>query len=236
GELRVRLARLAAARLDCEADAVVFADGRVFPDGAPDQALDFRRLAGEAHWAAATYPQGLAPEPSVTAAWSPDVLTPPDAEDRVNGSAAYGFVFDLCGIEVDRLTGQVRIDRYVSAHDAGRVLHPAMALGQTQGGFAQGLGAALMEELVYDADGAFLAGTLADYPLPTAAETPAIETVHADTPSPVTLTGAKGIGEGTTMSAPVCIANAVADALGIDGIDLPLRPAKLAAVIRERGL
>ena len=101
---------------------------------------------------------------------------------------------------------------------------------------AQGLGAALMEELVYDADGAFLAGTLADYPLPTAAETPAIETVHADTPSPVTLTGAKGIGEGTTMSTPVCIANAVADALGIDGIDLPLRPAKLAAVIRERGL
>jgi len=234
--VRRRLARLAAARLDCDPARIVFEDGRIFPEGEPDRALDFRRLAGEAHWAAATMPQGVAPNPYATAGWSPDVLQPPDGEDRINGSAAYGFVFDFCGLEVDRATGEIRIDRYVSGHDAGRILHEGMARGQIQGGFAQGLGAALMEELVYDADGAFLCGSLADYPLPTACETPDVETVHQNHPSPVTLTGAKGIGEGATMTAPACLANAVADALGLDGVELPLRPARLAALIEENGL
>lgn len=234
--MRLRLARLAAAKLDCDPKAIVFKDGKVYQEGAPDDGFDFRRLAGEAHWAAATLPQGVAPALSVTASWSPEVLQPPDDDDRINGSAAYGFVFDFCGVEVDRATGQVAIDRYVSGHDAGRILHPAMAFGQTQGGFAQGLGAALMEELAYDEAGAFLSGSLADYPLPTACETPTVETIHREEHSPITLTGAKGVGEGATISAPVCIANAVADALGLDGIDLPLRPAKLAALIEEKGL
>lgn len=234
--LRRHLARLAAARLDCDPAEIVFADGRVFRKDAVDAGFDFRRLAGEAHWAAATLPQGVAPTTSVTVAWSPDVLQPPDADDHINGSAAYGFIFDFCGLEVDRATGQIRIDRYVSGHDAGRVLHRGMAYGQAQGGFVQGLGAALMEELLYDSAGAFLAGSLADYPLPTACEAPDLQVVHADVRSPVTLTGAKGIGEGTTMTAPVCLANAVADALGIDGVELPLRPAKLAAIVEDKGL
>lgn len=236
GELKAHLARLAAARLDRDPADIVFADGRVFPVDAPDEGFDFRRLAGEAHWAAATMPQGVPATPSFTAAWSPDVLQPPDDDDRINGSAAYGFIFDFCGLEVDRATGELRIDRYVSGHDAGHVLHQGMAFGQTQGGFVQGLGAALMEELVYDEAGAFLAGSLADYPLPTACEAPDLTVVHADTPSTVTLTGAKGIGEGTTMTAPICLANAVSDALGIEGIELPLRPARLAAIIEDKGL
>ncbi len=236
GVLRLQLARLAAARLDCDPEEIAFGEGRVFVKTAAERGFDFRRLAGEVHWAASTLPQGLEPASSVTVAWSPDVLQPPDDADRINGSAAYGFVFDFCGVEVDRATGQVRIDRYVSGHDAGRVLHKGMAYGQTQGGFAQGLGAALMEELIYDEYGAFQAGTLADYPLPTACEVPDIQVVHQDMPSPVTLTGAKGIGEGTTMSAPVCLANAVADALGLDGVELPLRPSILSGVIAEKGL
>ncbi len=229
--LRNRLARIAAARLDCGPKDVRFADGRVFAKDAPDRSLDFRRLAGESHWAASTLPQGVGAALSVTANWSPDVLQPPDDQDRINGSAAYGFVFDFCGVEIDRDTGQIRIDRYVSAHDAGQILHQAMADGQAQGGFAQGLGAALMEELMYDQAGAFLSASLADYPLPTACETPDLELVHLASPSPVTLTRAKGIGEGTTMSAPACLANAVADALDLDSIDLPLRPARIAALI-----
>src|SRR5207248_9838632 len=98
------------------------------------------------------------------------------------------------------------------------------------GGFAHALGAALYEEHAYADDGSFLAGTFADYLVPTAMEVPDPIILHYETPSPYTPLGAKGVGEGNCMSTPVCIANAVADALGVDAIDLPLTPAKLAAI------
>ena len=213
-----------------------FRDGKIIHRENTNIGIDFKRLAGEGHWAASTLPPDLPQALSITEFWSPDVLQPPDEEDRINGSAAYGFIFDFCGVEIDRATGQVKIDRYISAHDAGRLLHPAMADRQSQGGFAHGLGAALMEELAYDANGGFLSASLADYPMPTTCETPSVQIVHRQTASPMTPLGAKGIGEGTTMSAPVCLANAVADALGLEQIDLPLRPAKLAAIIEARRL
>ncbi|MGH6799017.1 MAG: SRPBCC domain-containing protein, partial [Roseiarcus sp.] len=99
-----------------------------------------------------------------------------------------------------------------------------------RGGFAQAVGAALYEELSYGDDGAFLSGTFADYLLPTANEVPPLDILHIETPSPFTPLGAKGIGEGNCMSTPVCLANAVADALGVAAIDLPLTPSKLAAL------
>ena len=234
--LRTRLARIAATKLEADPEALVFEGGKIFDPAKPDQKLDFRRVAGESHWAGGALPQGVAPALSVTANFSPNVLTPPDEQDRINGSAAYGFLFDFCGVEIDPVTGRIKIDRYVSGHDAGTILHQGMADGQTQGGFAHGLGAALMEELMYDEAGAFLTASLADYPMPTAVEVPDVQIVHAGRPSPITLTGAKGIGEGATMSAPVCIANAVAEALDLDHVELPLRPAKIAALIEEKGL
>jgi 2-furoyl-CoA dehydrogenase large subunit len=88
-----------------------------------------------------------------------------------------------------------------------------MADGQIRGAFAQGLGAALMEEFRYGADGSFQSGTFADYLVPTACEVPDPVIVHLETPSPFTPLGAKGLGEGNNMSTPVCIANAFADAL-----------------------
>jgi 2-furoyl-CoA dehydrogenase large subunit len=115
-------------------------------------------------------------------------------------------------------------------HDCGTILHPAMVEGQVRGGFAQALGAAVYEELVYADDGAFLSGTFADYLLPTATEVPELTILHVETPSPFTPLGAKGVGEGNCMSTPVCLANAVADALDLDEINLPLAPYKLAAL------
>src|SRR5262249_40460292 len=113
--------------------------------------------------------------------------------------------------------------------------NPALAEGQIRGGFAQGLGAALMEEFAYSADGAFLSGTFADYLVPTAMEVPEPVILHMETPSPFTPLGAKGIGEGSNMSTPVCIANAVADALGAavdaERIVLPLTPARVVALL-----
>jgi 2-furoyl-CoA dehydrogenase large subunit len=134
-------------------------------------------------------------------------------------------------VEIDRVTAETRIDRYVTMHDCGTILHPAMVDGQIRGGFGQGLGAALYEEFSYASDGSFLSGTFADYLVPTATEIPEPVIIHMETASPFTPLGAKGVGEGNCMSTPVCIANAVADALGEKNIMLPLVPAKLAAFI-----
>jgi 2-furoyl-CoA dehydrogenase large subunit len=130
-------------------------------------------------------------------------------------------------VEVERETGAVRVLDYVSVHDAGRLLNPLIVAGQVRGGFAHGVGAALFERLVYDEDGNLVTGTFMDYLCPTAADLPALRMDHLETPSPFTALGAKGLGEGTTMSAPVAIANAVADALGVDEVELPLTPARV---------
>jgi 2-furoyl-CoA dehydrogenase large subunit len=117
-------------------------------------------------------------------------------------------------------------------HDCGTILHPAMVDGQVRGGFAQAVGAALYEEYAYAEDGSFLTGTFADYLLPTTAEVPDPVILHMETPSPFTPLGAKGVGEGNCMSTPVCIANAVTDAIGAKDLVLPLVPAKLAEPVR----
>ena len=227
--VRERLAAVAARELNARADGLVFAAGRVHAPDNPDNAIALARLAGVFHWSPSSLPEGMEPGLRVTEMWSPPELAPPDPEDRVNGAGAYAFVFDFCGVEVDPATARVRLDRYVTGHDSGVRLHPAMVDGQIRGAFAQGVGAALLEELRYDAAGTFLSGTLADYPIPTACEVPAPVIVHYDVPSTVTPLGAKGVGEGVSMSTPVCIANAVADALGTgEVLELPLLPARLA--------
>jgi len=106
-----------------------------------------------------------------------------------------------------------------------------LADGQIRGAFAQGLGAALMEEFRYGADGSFQSGTFADYLVPTTCEVPDPVILHMETPSPFTPLGAKGLGEGNNMSTPVCIANAVADALGRADIVLPLTPSRVMDLI-----
>ncbi|MEN7528680.1 molybdopterin cofactor-binding domain-containing protein [Cupriavidus sp. DL-D2] len=230
--VREKLARIVASQLGCEPADIDFADGRIQRNGAPDTAVPFARAASNApHWSPQLLPAGEEPGLRETVFWSPPNLDAPDEQDRVNTSACYGFVFDLCGVEIDRATGRVRIDRYVTAHDAGKLLNPALADGQIRGAFAQGLGAALMEELRYGADGSFQSGTLADYLMPTTCEVPDPLIVHLETPSPFTPLGAKGLGEGNNMSTPPCIANAVADALGVSDIRLPLVPAKVMSMI-----
>ena len=234
-KIRARLAEIAAEQLGCAADDVVFAEGKLFAHGAPERALAFNRVAGATHWAPATLPEGQPPGLRETVLWTPDVLAAPDEGDHINTSAAYSFAFDLCGVEVDRDTGRIRIDRYASLHDAGRLLNPALADGQVRGGFAQGVGAALYEEMRYGEDGSFLSGTFADYLVPTACEVPEPQIIHMETLSTVTPLGAKGLGEGNNMSTPVCIANAVADALhGVADtrdLTLPLTPPRVLALL-----
>jgi len=227
-----RLARIAASQLNTEADDIIFAGGQVRSKRNPDNKVSFSRVAGLSHWSPAALPDGVGQTIRETVFWSPPELTAPDDDDYINSSLCHGFIFDFCGVEVDRATLQTRIDRYVTMHDCGTILHPAMVDGQIRGGFAQAVGAALYEEYAYGPDGSFLTGTFADYLLPTTVETPDPFILHMQTPSPVTPLGSKGVGEGNCMSTPVCIANAVADALGLKDITLPLVPAKLAHAVR----
>ncbi|MCE4226906.1 molybdopterin-dependent oxidoreductase [Methylobacterium sp. C25] len=229
-KLRGRLARIAAAQLNVVADDLVFAEGRVTSRHNPDVSLPFARVAATSHWSPGLVPEDVEGGIRETVFWTPPELTAPDEADGINSSLCHGFIFDFCGVEIDPVTGKLGIDRYVTMHDCGRILHPGMVEGQVRGGFAQALGAAVYEELSYGQDGAFLSGTLADYLLPTATEVPELTVLHVESPSPFTPLGAKGVGEGNCMSTPVCLANAVADALGIEAIDLPLTPAKIAAL------
>ncbi|MHB0841500.1 xanthine dehydrogenase family protein molybdopterin-binding subunit [Stutzerimonas nitrititolerans] len=227
--IRERMAGIAAAMWQVPAEDVRFAGGKVFVEGGPSQ--PFHRIAGGTHWSPGLLPEGEPGGLRETAFWSPPQLTAPSDEDCINSSLCYGFIFDICAVEIDRVTGAVHIDRYVTCHDAGRILNPMLVDGQIRGGFTQGLGVALMEEFAYANDGSFLSGTFADYLVPTAPEAVEPLILHMETPSPFTPLGAKGVGEGNNMSTPVCIANAVADALGRSDIRLPLTPSRVRTLI-----
>jgi 2-furoyl-CoA dehydrogenase large subunit len=105
--LRNRLAGIAAAQLNARPEDLVFADGRVFAAANSENSLSFARVAATDHWSPAGSPEPALQE---TAFWSPSMLQPPNAADEVNGSAVYGFVFDFCGVEIDRDTGTVCVD------------------------------------------------------------------------------------------------------------------------------
>ena len=106
-----------------------------------------------------------------------------------------------------------------------------IAEGQILGSFAQGIGTALYEEFVYGEDGSFRTATFADYLVPTVNEVPPVEILHMETASPFTPLGAKGLAEGNCMTTPVCIANAVADALGVKDVPLPMTPKRIHALM-----
>jgi len=138
-------------------------------------------------------------------------------------------------LRVDIETGQPRIERVVWVDDAGRIIHPELAHGQLVGGFAQGMGQALMERIVYDADGQLLTGSLMDYAVPRAEDMPDLEIDSRSTASTVNLLGSKGVGEAGCIGVPAAILNAARDALspwGEVSLDLPLRPERVWQVLQ----
>ena len=196
-----------------------------------DPELPLRTVAGMVHWNPEGLPDDMEPGLAAVAFWAAPNLDPPDAEDRVASSGAHGFIVDVCAVEVDRETGAVTVTDYVTVHDAGVLLNPALADGQILGGLAHGVGAALFERHVYDESGNLMTGSLVDYLTPTAPDLPVPRIGHLSSPSPFTALGAKGLGEGNTMSAPVAVANAVADALGRDDVELPLTAPRVWSLI-----
>jgi aerobic carbon-monoxide dehydrogenase large subunit len=219
--LKEKIVRAAVHLLEAAAEDIDTADGRVFVVGT-DRSMSFREFA--------------------KAVYSQMGRLPPDAREELEVTKLYDPVFGttssathIAALEIDPAVCQVTIDRYVVAEDCGRVINPMIVDGQVHGGVAQGIGAALYEEIVYDAAGQLLTASLADYLIPSAAEVPEMETVHLDTESPSTVGGFRGMGEGGTIGAPAAIANALADALaplGGEIFELPMTPERLFRLLR----
>jgi carbon-monoxide dehydrogenase large subunit len=143
----------------------------------------------------------------------------------------------IAEVEVDPETGSVVLDRYAAAVDAGTVVNPVLLAGQLQGGWAAGIGQALMEQAVYDAEGQLLSATLMDYAMPRAEALPSFVHGMVPVPSPNNSLGIKGVGELPTNGAPAAVANAVLDALAADGVthlDLPMTPERVWRALRDR--
>jgi len=139
-------------------------------------------------------------------------------------------------VEIDPETYGVEFRRYVVAEDCGRIINPLIVDGQVHGGVAQGIGAALFEEVVHDETGQVLTASFVDYVVPSAAEIPNVGVIHLETARPDNIGGFRGMGEGGTIGAPAAIANAVSDALaplGIEITELPVTPERLFRLIEQ---
>jgi carbon-monoxide dehydrogenase large subunit len=138
-------------------------------------------------------------------------------------------------VKVDAETGRVVVQNFLAVEDAGRIINPMIADGQVHGGIAQGIGNALLEEIVYDGAGNIQTASLADFMPPTAHEIPPIELHHFETPTDASLTGAKGLGEGGAIGAPAAVVNAINDALSPFGVsidEMPATPQRIRTALR----
>jgi carbon-monoxide dehydrogenase large subunit len=141
--------------------------------------------------------------------------------------ASHPYATHMCLVEVDRETGAVQVLRHVVAEDCGVLINPKIVEGQVIGGVAQAVGAALFEEVDYGDDGELRTATFVDYQIPTVGEVPPVEVTHLHTPGTVHELGTKGAGEGGTIGGTAAVANAVADALRLTNLKLPLTPEQL---------
>jgi len=151
------------------------------------------------------------------------------------GTVTWAFGAQAGVVEVDVDTGAVRVLRHVVVHDPGRAINPMVVEGQVHGGTAQGLGSALLEEVVHDEAGQLLTGSLMDYALPRAEDFPALDVVHVEFPSAVNELGVKGVGESGVIAPGAMIAGAVEDALADRGVTidrLPVTPARVFEALR----
>ncbi|MCS7142178.1 MAG: xanthine dehydrogenase family protein molybdopterin-binding subunit [Aigarchaeota archaeon] len=237
-KLKDKIFEIAAALLNCNKNDLAVRDGNVYSTREPGRSISLKRIAGTVYWNPSSLPSNIEPLLEASAAFNIPLVKAPAPDDTVNSSATYASAADAVKVEVDIETGEVKILKYVSVHDCGRIINPIIVEGQIIGSLLHGIAGALYEELVYDKEtGQPLSSTFADYLCPTASEMPMnIEIDHLETPSPLTILGAKGTGEASTESAPVAVANAVEDALrplGVTVNELPLYSWRVWELIRR---
>jgi carbon-monoxide dehydrogenase large subunit len=220
--LAERIKEVASHLLEAAPGDLEIEDGRVSVSGSPDRYIEIPEVARAVYLEAHRLPEGEAGSLEASAGFDPP---------GTFSNATHGVM-----VEIDPETGDVRIDRYLVAEDCGVMVNPMIVEGQVRGGVAQGIAAALYEQLIYDDEGQLVTSTLMDYLVPTAMEIPPVEILHLETPCEYSETGAKGVGEGGTMGAPAAVASAVADALSHLDVEidrLPITPDLLRAAIRD---
>lgn len=219
----VRLA--GATMLDADPEELELADGRVRVRDEPERAVAFRHAAGLVHWDPGSLPEGASARLYEEAAFTPPESKAANQNDQINSSLCYGFVAELVVCRIDPDTREITLEHVSTVHDPGTILNKTLLEGQVHGALAHAIGGALYEEMRYSESGQPTSATFMDYLCPTAAETTyTLDSDHMQTPSPVTRLGAKGSGEGSSMSLPVAIANAVSDALAPHGIEITSLP------------
>jgi carbon-monoxide dehydrogenase large subunit len=222
-ELAKRVAAIGAAMLQTDVNSVQVRDGGVF---GPHGNVSLSDIARAYYLAPSDLPGDIdAHGLEVTGGYAPGRLT------GVHTGSAHATV-----VAVDPETGGVEILDYVVVEDAGVLINPMIVDGQIHGGTAQGIGAALFEEMPFDAQGQPLASTLADYLLPGSYEVPDVRVLHMETPSPYTEFGQKGVGEGGAIGPGAAVANAVNDALhklGVEICEIPITPRRILEAIAK---
>ena len=198
--LKQKLLRIAAHLLEAPLEDLELVEGAIRVRGAPTSRMTIAQLAQKAYLAPTELPPGMQPGLEATHAFDPPPLT-------------FSSGTHICQVEIEPETGAVTIPRYTIVEDCGRMLNPRVVEGQLHGATVQGIGGALLEEIVYDADGQNRCATLLDYAIPTAALLPSFEVEHVERLDPDTPLGMKGMAEGGVMGASAAISNAVADAL-----------------------
>jgi carbon-monoxide dehydrogenase large subunit len=222
-KIRDKARKIAAHLMEVAEDDLVWEPGKFSVKGAPGK---FKTIQDISFAAYTNHPQGMEAGLEAVSYYDPPNLT-------------YPFGSYICVVDVDSGTGEVKVRRFVAIDDCGNIINPMIVQGQVHGGLTMGLAPALYEEISYDEQGNVRGGSFIDYLLPTAVETPKWETDHTVTPSPHHPLGAKGVGESATVGAPAAIANAVVDALwhlGVRHIDIPITPAKVWKLLREKGV
>jgi 2-furoyl-CoA dehydrogenase large subunit len=235
-KVRDKIITIAAHLLEAAPADLELRDGRVGVRGDPSQSRTLREIAQVAYRNLLALPAGFEPGLEATHYYSNPMAKLPDEDNRVRGQLIFTNAAHIALVEVDVETAQVKVLRYGVVHDCGKEINPMLVEGQVHGATVHGIGAALLEEFVYDENGQILTTTFMDYLKPTASDVPTIESDRLETPSPFTTLGTKGVGEGGAIPAPGCVANAVEDALrplGVRITGLPLSPNRLWPLIRE---
>ena len=217
-ELRERIVAIAAHHLEASPDDIEMAGSRAHVRGAPAVSITLGEIAEIAYFKTHRLPPGVPPGLEVSGRY------------RTRAPIIWANASHVCTCEVDIVTGQVTLLRYIVSEDCGPMINPNVVEGQIAGGTVQGIGGALYEHMAYDEDGNPLATTFMDYLLPTATEVPMIEYCHVETPAPGP-GGFKGVGEGGAIGAPPAVINAVADALSPFGVQFTRFPVTPAAIV-----
>lgn len=220
GEIRDKLAIIAAHLLEAAPEDMVFSEAGVSVAGNPGTAIAIGELCRITYQRPDLLPDDVTP-----------ILESTRTYDAPPGTGTYTNALHMAVVEVDGATGGVTIDKYWVVEDCGVMINPLIVEGQIHGGVAQGIGGALLEEMIYDEDGQLLTTTYMDYLLPTAEDVPFIGTRHMETPSPSTVGGIKGMGEGGAIGPAPVLAGAVEDALsGLGPVwidEVPLTPERV---------